>query len=302
MDRIPTWERVLTMIFVWAPPVVLVWGIVNFWNEGVNTLSLTLFASFVLGTGLGVTVGFHRLFTHKSFETFPFVGYLLAILAMFSAQKSVYEWVAIHRKHHQYSDKIGDPHSPHLHGGGVKGLVLGFIHAHVGWFSGKLLDEKDYIIDLKRDGVLAVISALYPFWVILGLILPAFIAFSVTGSTHEAFLGFIWGGVIRLGVVYHITWSVNSVCHIWGYRRFETSDHSTNQFFVGLVGFGEGWHNNHHAEQKWARHGIYWWEVDLSWYLICLLGWLRLAWDIRIPTAEEIEARKKTLEARRVLT
>jgi stearoyl-CoA desaturase (delta-9 desaturase) len=282
-------EKLVTGIFVLAPVIAFVLGIILLWNRGVNlVLSVTLLVAFFIITGLGITAGFHRLFTHASFKTYPIVKYILAVMGMLAVEMPLFKWVANHRVHHKHSDKEKDPHSPHSHGGGCWGIVRGFFHAHAGWFFQKKIDPATLVRDLARDRVLVKLNSLFPLWVVLGFLLPALIAFLVTGSLWAAFLGFLWGGLIRMFFVHHVTWSINSVCHIWGYRRFDTSDESRNNPVLGLLAFGEGWHNNHHADQRWARHGIYWYEVDFTWYVIWILKKLRLAWDIRVPTREEI--------------
>lgn len=286
-------EKVLTHVFVWTPPLAFVVGIIGFWNHGVDALSLVLFVSFVFISGLGITVGFHRFFTHKSFEARSVVKYVLAIAGMSAAQMSLIGWVACHRKHHQYSDDEEDPHSPHHHGGGCLGVIRGLLHAHMLWFSKEVPESERYAPDLMKDKTLARMSALYPVWVAVGLLLPAFIAFACTGKFYSAFLGFIWGGVIRLGAVYHITWSVNSICHIWGSSPFATGDQSRNNLLIGLLAMGEGWHNNHHAFPTSARHGLRWWQPDLSWFVIRFLKLVRLARKIKVPSPEDIARVKR---------
>lgn len=191
-------------------------------------------------TGLGVTAGFHRLFTHGLYKTVKLVRYGLAIAGSMAAQNSLFRWVADHRDHHKHSDEEGDPHSPHHHGRGAWGMIRGFFHAHCGWFSRPRNSKKDTVTDLARDRWLVVINRLYPLWVFLGLVLPGVIWGVITMSWWGGLLGFVWGGVIRLFFVYHVTWSINSICHIWGSRPFTTNDHSRNNSFFGFFGFGEG--------------------------------------------------------------
>ena len=281
-------QKVLTLVFVWMPPVVLLWCILRGWSSYVDRLSIVLFVIFTAVSGFGVTIGFHRHFTHGSFKTYSFIRYIFVVLGSFAVQKNPLEWVAFHRVHHQHSDQVGDPHSPHTHGGGWWGSVRGFYHAHMGWFSKKLPNQEHYIKDLLKDRGLVLMSNLFLVWVAVGLLLPGVIAFLVTGSVRSAVLGFVWGGVIRLGFVYHLTWSVNSICHIWGTRRFNTKDESRNNWILGPIGCGEGWHNNHHAIQTSARHGLVWYELDPSWWIIRFMKSLRLVWDVRVPTREEI--------------
>lgn len=277
-------EKALTHFFVWAPFLVAIWGVFYWWNRGIDATSLSLFIVFVFVSGFGVTAGFHRLFTHASYKTYRWTQITLAICGSMSGQNSFFRWVADHSVHHQYSDQIGDPHSPHLHGDGWNGFWLGFYHAHMGWFSQPRHSKEDqYTKHLSRDPALVFVNKYFVLWFVLGLLLPGLIGGLISWSWKGALFGFLWGGMIRLFIVYHITWSINSICHIWGIRRFDTDDHSVNNPILAIIGFGEGNHNNHHAIQNSARHGISWWEIDPTWYLIWTLAQLRLVWDVKVP-------------------
>jgi len=260
-----------------AAPLVL-WG----WGFGWVEFGLLL-GMYVL-TALGVTVGFHRLFTHRSFETNPVVRFVLAALGSMAVEGSVIKWVALHRRHHQHSDTPDDPHTPHHQGRGVWGLVRGFWHAHIGWaFRADPADLDRYVKDLRQSASVRVASALFPLWIVLGLAIPAALGGILTGSWLGVLLGFVWGGLVRVFLVHHVTWSVNSVCHLWGGRPYPEKDHSRNNFVLGVLALGEGWHNNHHAFPSSARHGLRWWQIDVSYYVIRLLALLRLARKVRLP-------------------
>jgi stearoyl-CoA desaturase (delta-9 desaturase) len=235
-------------------------------------------------TALGITVGYHRLFTHRSFETSRVVQLILGVLGSMAMQGPLLQWVALHRRHHQHSDQEEDPHSPHARGKGVLGLIRGLWHAHVGWvFTANPPDLGRYVKDLRQSRLLRVVSALFPVWVVVGLLVPTVLGAVLTWSWTGALFGLIWGGLARVFLVHHVTWSVNSVCHLWGGRPFRTGDHSRNNFLFGVLALGEGWHNNHHAFPTSARHGLRWWQVDMSYWFIWCLAVLDLAWKVRTP-------------------
>jgi stearoyl-CoA desaturase (delta-9 desaturase) len=263
-----------------------------FWL-GRGWVEIALLVGMYLVTGLGVTVGYHRLFTHKSFGTGRVVTTILAVLGSMAVEGPLLRWVAFHRAHHQHSDGEHDPHSPHGHGAGVVGVLKGFWNAHTGWIlkrSDRALER--YAGDLRKDPLLRALSRLFPVWIVLGMLIPAVLGGLVTLSWSGALLGFIWGGLVRVLFVHHVTWSVNSVCHLWGTRPFRSRDESRNNAVVGVLALGEGWHNNHHAFPTSARHGLRWWEVDVSWMVIWMLRKTRLAWEVRVPTPERIASRR----------
>jgi stearoyl-CoA desaturase (delta-9 desaturase) len=252
------------------------------WNKGFSGVELGLLIGMYMLTVLGITVGFHRLFTHRAFETGRAVQCVLAVLGSMAAQGPLLKWVAIHRFHHRYSDAKGDPHSPRNHGKGVWGFLRGFWYSHIGWFfAPDPADLYNYVKDLRRSDFLCRISALFPLWVALGLMIPALLGGVLTGTWQGAFLGLVWGGLVRMFLVHHVTWSINSVCHIWGGRPFRTDDDSRNNFLLGILALGEGWHNNHHAFPVSARHGLRWWQIDVSYWVICLLSAFGLAKKVR---------------------
>jgi len=279
--------RLATLAAVVVPFAGLVAALALVWGWGFGWVDFGLLLGMYLLTALGVTVGFHRLFTHKSFETNAVVRFVLAALGSMAVQGSVLKWVAFHRRHHQHSDTPDDPHSPHHQGPGVLGAVRGFWHAHIGWaFRADPPDLDRYVQDLRRSASLRVASALFPLWVILGLAIPAALGGVLTCSWAGVLLGFLWGGAARVFLVHHVTWCVNSVCHLWGRRPYPEGDHSRNNFVLGVLAMGEGWHNNHHAFPTSARHGLTWWQVDLSYYVIRLLALVGLAWKVRLPATQ----------------
>lgn len=292
MIRLSLGLQALNLAAVVVPFIGLIVAIVALWGWGFSGLHLGLLLAMYLLTAVGVTVGFHRLFTHRAFETYRPVQWALAVFGSMAAEGSLLRWVAQHRRHHQHSDQPDDPHSPHLHGDGFLGMVKGLWHAHVGWiFSPLPRDLPRYAGDLTRDRALRWLSAMFPLWVLIGLLIPAAIGGLATMSWGGALLGLIWGGLVRIFLVHHVTWSINSVCHLWGSRPFRGEDQSRNNFIFGLLALGEGWHNNHHAFPTSARHGLRWWQIDASYYLIRAMSWMGLAWKLKVPTEEAIQAK-----------
>jgi stearoyl-CoA desaturase (delta-9 desaturase) len=280
------------MVGVVLPLAGLVAAIAMLWGRGFSWVDLGLLIGMYVATAIGVTVGYHRLFTHKSFETVPVIKFLLAVLGSMALEGPMLKWVAMHRRHHQHSDDVDDPHSPHHHGSGIKGLFLGFWHAHVGWiFTKDPSDLPKYVGDLVRDRALRLISNTWFVWAGIGLLLPALLGGLITMSWTGVLCGFLWGGLARIFLVHHVTWSINSVCHLWGTRPFDSHDESRNNFVFGVLGFGEGWHNNHHAFPTSARHGLFWWQIDFSYYFIRGLEFLRLAWKVRVPDPTRLAAK-----------
>jgi stearoyl-CoA desaturase (delta-9 desaturase) len=268
-------ERRVNLGAVTVPFVVFIatilLGLVS-WND------LDIFLIMYIPLALGITVGFHRLFTHRAFETSRPLRYLFAILGEMAVQGPVIAWVSDHRKHHAFTDEEGDPHSPHLNDSGWRGLV----HAHVGWLMNEQgrADWDRYAPDLKKDPGMRLINAWSPFFVVLGMAIPAGLGLLIIGGAKGALYGFLWGGLIRMFVLSHVTWSINSVCHFFGKRRFNTEDRSTNVWWLALFSLGEAWHNNHHAFQQSARQGLGRFQVDPSWGVIWMLERAHLAWGV----------------------
>ena len=234
------------------------------------------------------------MFTHRSFETYQSVELVLGVLGSMAVEGPLLKWVALHRRHHQHSDRPGDPHSPHLHGRGVWGVLRGLWHAHMGWvFRADPPDLDRYVKDLYQSRLLRVVSALFPVWVALGILLPAVLGGVITRTWMGVWTGLAWGGLVRVFLVHHVTWSVNSVCHLWGFRPYQTADESRNNFVFGILAMGEGFHNTHHAFPTSARHGLRWWQIDVSYYVIRALALVHLAWNVKLPSKQaQVQGRR----------
>jgi stearoyl-CoA desaturase (delta-9 desaturase) len=285
--------RAVNLLAVVLPPIVIAAAIVVFWNDVVGLHDLALLLAMYLVTGFGVTVGFHRMLTHRAFRTSRPVEYLFAAAGSMAVQGPVINWVADHRKHHAHTDEEGDPHSPHVSpDGGVKGVFSGLWHAHSGWLmsSQGRADWKRYAADLYEDRGMRAISRRFPLLVLATLAIPALAGYLISGTLVGALTGLLWGGLVRIFFVHHITWSVNSVCHFLGKRRFDTDDRSTNVFWLALPSLGESWHHNHHAFPRSAVHGLKRWEPDPSGAIIAALEKLGLARNvIRISPERQAE-------------
>ncbi|MFM0613664.1 fatty acid desaturase [Paraburkholderia nemoris] len=243
-------------------------------------------------TGLCVSAGFHRLFAHKSYETGPIVRSLIAICGSMAGQGSVFAWIAIHRRHHECSDREGDLHSPNLAGPGLRGKLKGLLHAHLTWMiAHPFPNMSQYAPDLMRDDRMVFVNRHYRKWVVLGLVIPALGCALYEHSWWGLLTGFLWGGMVRMFVLAHGMWSLNSFCHLLGKRRFETSDGSRNLAWLAPFIFGESWHHNHHAFPRSASFGLAWYRIDPGFWFIRLLGGLRLARNIQVPSAQQIAQR-----------
>ncbi|ABE47184.1 acyl-CoA desaturase [Polaromonas sp. JS666] len=253
-------------------------------TEGVSIAEIGILVAMYVLTYLGLTVGYHRCFAHRAFKANPLVRYVLAILGSMNVQGPIVFWVATHRRHHQFSDVPGDPHSPHLHGSGFRGSVEGFFHAHIGWlFAADMTNTALYARDLLRDSVMRRINRLYLVWVMLGLLIPTLAGALLLGGVGGALRGLLWGGLVRGFIAYHATWALNSLTHVVGKRDFNTQDHSHNIGWLAMLTLGEGWHNNHHAFPYSAVLGLKWWQLDVSAIVIRMLKALGLAWDVKVP-------------------
>jgi stearoyl-CoA desaturase (delta-9 desaturase) len=282
--------QLVTLAVVVLPGVGLSVAVALLWGWGFGWVELGLLLGMYALTGLGITVGFHRLFTHRAFEAGGGTRFVLAALGSMAVEAPLLRWVAAHRRHHEHSDRPGDPHSPHGHGAGVLGLLRGLWYAHMGWFfRADPADWPRYVKDLRRDVPVRAASALFPLWVAVGLFVPAGLGWLLAGGWRGAVLGLLWGGLVRVFLVHHVTWSVNSVCHLWGSRPYP-GDESRNNFVLGVLAMGEGWHNNHHAFPTSARHGLRWWQPDLSYAVIRLLALLGLAWGVKVPERRALTA------------
>jgi stearoyl-CoA desaturase (delta-9 desaturase) len=279
-------ERVANIAGVVIPFAGVVAAVALLWNSWVDVTDLAILAVMYLGTALGITIGFHRLLTHRSFKTHPRLERTFAILGSLSVQGSVLDWVADHRKHHAHTDQEGDPHSPHVgEGGGLRGLW----HAHTGWLwkTQGQADWKRYARDLYDDPKMRRIGRRFPLLVLASLLIPTIAGFALHGFTWEGALrGYVWGGLVRIFLVHHVTWSVNSICHFFGSRRFDIEDQSTNVAWLAIPSLGESWHHNHHAFPRSAEHGLRWYEIDISALIIRGLEKVGLAWNVVRITPE----------------
>jgi stearoyl-CoA desaturase (Delta-9 desaturase) len=284
-------ERTANLIGVVVPFAGVLAAILLLWNQAVGVADLALLVVMYLLTGLGITVGYHRLLTHRAFQSYPWVERTFAVLGSMSVQGSVMDWVADHRKHHAHADREGDPHSPHVgHGSGLAGLW----HAHVGWLleTQGQADWKRYAAELYEDPAMRRIGRRFPLLALLSLLVPTLAGFVLDGFTVAgAVRGLVWGGLVRIFFVHHITWSVNSVCHFFGSRRFDVEDQSTNVGWLAPFSLGESWHHNHHAFPRSAFHGLRWWELDVSGMIIVMLERVGLAWNVVRITPERQRAR-----------
>jgi stearoyl-CoA desaturase (delta-9 desaturase) len=284
----------VNLLAVVLPLLGFVAAVALLWGMGFDWAQLGIFIAAYLFTGFGITIGYHRLFTHRSFETHRLTATIFGVLGSMAVEGPLLRWVACHRRHHQHADAPDDPHSPHLHGEGFAGMLKGLWHAHVGWlFYPDAPGLSRYAGDLRRDPLLRRIDAMFPLWVILSLAVPALLGGVLTLSWTGVLLGFCWGGLARVFLVHHVTWSVNSICHLWGAQPFAGDDESRNNPVVGVLAMGEGWHNNHHAFPTSARHGLSWWQVYVSYWVIRALAACRLAWNVKVPAAEMIAAKRR---------
>jgi stearoyl-CoA desaturase (Delta-9 desaturase) len=283
MGEMTRTEKVANLGAVVIPFLATVLAIVLLWNDLVSAPDLVIAAAMYLLTAVGITVGFHRLLTHRSFQTSKPLEYAFAVLGSMAVQGPVISWVADHRKHHAHTDVEGDPHSPHVgHSDGVRGVLSGLWHAHSGWLMSTQgrADWKRYAADLYEDRGMRVIARQFVPLVLVSLLLPALLGYLASGTLAGAATGLLWAGLVRIFFVHHVTWSVNSVCHFVGSRRFDTEDRSTNVFWLALPSLGESWHHNHHAFPRSAVHGLRRWELDPSALLIGALEKIGLAWNV----------------------
>ena len=283
------------MIAVVVPPLGILLAMGFLWGIAFHWVDVVLFAALYVLCAFGTTIGFHRFFTHRGFEARAPVKAALAILGCMTMQGPVTQWVTDHRKHHALSDQPGDPHSPHVgHGDGAWGAMRGFVHAHVGWmFSNMGMEQgREYGRDLYDDRLIRTIDRLYLLWVFLTLGIPFAIGYAIGGTWQAGVEGLVWGGLIRIFAYQHATFSVNSICHMFGRQDFRSRDEARNNWVVALLVFGEGWHNNHHAFPVSARHGLRRWQLDMSWWVIRGLEKLRLVWDVKVPDFAQQERRR----------
>lgn len=290
-------HKLANLIGVAVPPAALVAAIVLLWHRAVGPTELTVMAVLYVLTALGVTLGYHRMFTHRALESSRALRAILAILGSMAVEGSVITWVADHRKHHAFTDQEGDPHSPHLSGPGFRGTVKGLWHAHVGWLFETVgqAERERFAPDLMKDRTIRLIDRLFLVWVALGLAMPFALGWLIGGSLGVALTTLLWAGLVRVLLLHHVTWSINSVCHFFGRRRFDVDDESRNVFWLAPLSMGEAWHHNHHAFPTSAFHGLRFWEriSDPTGLLIALLERLGLVWNV-VRISPERQAAKLT--------
>jgi stearoyl-CoA desaturase (delta-9 desaturase) len=293
-----TRDRIITGTVTVLPVLALLIVAWQVWGEWLGWNDIVVFLIMYVLTGIGITVGFHRLLTHRSFKTTPLVKGVLVSLGSAAIEGPVISWVADHRKHHAFSDRPGDPHSPHVdHGSGWRGALKGLVHAHVGWLflhthRGR---RTRYAPDLIKDPVVSAIDKRFVLCVAGGFAAPFFLGWALGGTLRDGFTGMLWGGAVRVGVLHHATYSINSLCHFFGRRRFATKDESRNLLWLAPLTFGEAWHNNHHAFPTSAEHGMRRWEIDPSAWVIWALEKAGLAWDVvRIPRERQLAKQAET--------
>jgi stearoyl-CoA desaturase (delta-9 desaturase) len=280
----PFVDRLASAVVTAVPPILLAVGIALGWGGTlVNWQDLVNLLVCYVVIGSGITVGFHRLLTHRSFKTSRLLRAGFAALGSAAAEGPVIDWVATHRKHHRYSDVEGDPHSPHVgHGSGWRGAFAGFLHAHIGWvFSDmEVADERIYAKDLLADPWIRFVDRTFVLWVVVGLAFSFGLGVALTGTVTGGLIGLLWGGAARIFLLHHSTFSINSVCHFFGRQDFATRDQSRNVPWLAIPTWGEAWHNNHHAFPTSYRHGLRRWQIDPSAGMIRLLEMAGLAWDV----------------------
>lgn len=291
-------EQVALALFILVPFLAVLAAVPIAWGGWLGWSDVVIMAAMYWITGHGITVGYHRLFTHKSFKPNRFVKNALAVMGSMAIQGPVVRWVADHRKHHKFSDRDGDPHSPWRYGDDLRALWKGFWHAHMMWlFDEEQTPQRKYAPDLMNDPDIVRISRKFWLFVLISLLLPAALGGLVTWSWQGALTAFFWGSLVRVALLHHVTWSINSICHTIGERPFVSRDKSANVWWLAIPSMGESWHNLHHADPTCARHGVLRGQLDTSARLIWLLekvGWVR---DVRWPVRERIHAKLVTQRA-----
>ncbi len=294
-EETSTGSKIITLIGVGVPPLGVLVAAFHLWGVYLNLTDVVTFVVMYVACGLGITVGFHRLFSHRSFKTTEPLRGLIAILGSMTIQGPVTQWVTDHRKHHAMSDAPGDPHSPHVGRDGEHHGIAGLWWAHMGWlFRTKGMERGDvWGRDLFRDPLIRRIDRLYMLWVALSLAIPYAVGFLAGGFSNDGGVQtLVWAGLIRIFLFQHATWAVNSICHMFGRRTYRTADHSRNNWLIAIPSFGEGWHNNHHAFPGSAVHGIDAKQVDVSAWVIGAMERVGLAWDVKRMSPGRLDARR----------
>ena len=282
-------EQIVLYLVVILPFLAFVAAVPVAWGWGLGWTDVALFLAFYIPSGLGITVGYHRHFTHSSFKANRPLHIALAVAGSLAIEGPVIRWVADHRRHHAFSDKVGDPHSPWRYGETVPALMKGLAFAHIGWmFDVEHTNRDKYTPDLLRDKDIARVDRLFPFWAAVSLLAPALLGGLITWSWAGALSAFFWASLVRIFVLHHVTWSINSVCHAIGERPFAARDKSANFWPLAILSFGESWHNMHHADPTSARHGVLRGQIDESARVIWLFEKLGWATDVRWPRPERL--------------
>ena len=285
-------EQTALLFVVLVPFLGLIAAVALLWNRGIGLSDVVISAVMYAIAGHGVTVGFHRYFTHGSFKAKRPLRIALAVAGSLAIQGPVIRWVADHRKHHAFSDQDGDPHSPHRYGAGTLPMLKGLWHAHMGWlFDPSQTSLRRYAPDLMDDADIVRVHRLFPALVAVSLIVPAVLGGLVTWSFAGALTAFVWASLVRVFLLHHVTWSINSVCHVFGKRPYKTRDKSTNFWPMAFISMGESWHNLHHADPTAARHGVERGQIDSSAAFIRMFELCGWAYDVRWPAPERIAAR-----------
>ena len=283
-------EQFMLYTFVIVPFLAFLAAIPMAWGWGLGWTDVILFVVFYAVSGLGVTVGYHRYFTHGSFKAKRGLRIAMAIAGSLAVEGPVIRWVADHRRHHAFSDREGDPHSPWRYGESVPALAKGLWFAHIGWmFDVEHTNRDKFTPDLMQDRDIAAVDRRFPQLVLVSMFLPPLLGGLITWSWIGALTAFFWASLVRVFVLHHVTWSINSICHTIGEKPFAARDKSTNFWPLAILSFGESWHNMHHADPTAARHGVLRGQLDESARVIWLFEKLGWATDVRWPKPERIE-------------
>ncbi len=285
-------HAILLMIIV--PTIGSIAAVLVAIYSGISLVEISLLLMMYFFTSLGITLGYHRLFAHRSFQTSTACKVILGILGSMSCQGPLIYWVSSHRRHHNYSDVPGDPHSPFIDRNQPLSWWHGLYHSHMGWTYGhELTSPFVFSKDLVRDFMLVKVNKYYYAWVVLGLFIPTVLGVMFLGSWMGGLKGFLWGGLLRMFLVHHSSWTIGSIAHLYGRSPFKSQDKSKNNIWIALPTLGEGWHNNHHAFPSSAFHGLRWWQIDITGWVIHLLNQVGLVWDVKRPSPSSIEAKIK---------